>query len=111
IPYLKRVMRLDPHHAPDLYSFIGNAYFFTGQFESSLEMHRVAGNRLANLPQVHVWHAAVAAQLDRMEEAKAAAANVLRLQPDFTVSSFLSLIRLADGKDEQRLSAALRKAG
>jgi len=111
IPFIRRVMRLDPLHPPDLYSYLGNAYFFTGEYSNSLEMHRIAAGRIASVPQVHVWHTAIAAQMDQMEESRAAAATVLRLDPEFTISNFQALIRLADKKDAERLDAALRKAG
>jgi TolB-like protein/DNA-binding winged helix-turn-helix (wHTH) protein len=111
IPFIRRVMRLDPLHMPDLYSFLGNAYFLTGEYSNSLEMHRIAASRIASVPQVHVWHAAIAAQMDQMDEAHAAAATVLRLEPEFTISKFQALIRLADKKDAERLAAALRRAG
>jgi adenylate cyclase len=111
IPFIRRVMRLDPLHLPDLYSFLGNAYFLTGEYSNSLEMHRIAASRIASVPQVHVWHAAIAAQMDQMDESHAAAATVLRLEPEFTISRFQALIRLADKKDAERLGVALRKAG
>ena len=111
IPFIRRVMRLDPLHSPDLYSFLGNAYFLTGEYSNSLEMHRIAASRIASVPQVHVWHAAIAAQMDQMDESHAAAATVLRLDPEFTISKFQALIRLADEKDAERLDEALRKAG
>ena len=47
----------------------------------------------------------------KSDEAKGAAANVLRLQPDFTISGFLALIRLSERKDADLLAGALRKAG
>jgi len=37
--------------------------------------------------------------------------GLLRLDPEFTISNFQALIRLADKKDAERLDAALRKAG
>ena len=49
--------------------------------------------------------------MDQMDESHAAAATVLRLDPEFTISKFQRLIRLADKKDAERLGAALRKAG
>jgi hypothetical protein len=36
---------------------------------------------------------------------------VLRLEPEFTISKFQALIRLADKNDAARLGTALRKAG
>jgi len=111
IPFIRRVMRFDPLHVPDLYSYLGNAYFLTGDYSNSLEMHRIAASRIASVPQVHVWHAAIAAQMDQMDESHAAAATVLRLEPEFTISKFQALIRLADKNDAERLGAALLKAG
>jgi len=61
--------------------------------------------------QVHVWHAATAAQLGLNDEARKAAAEVLRLQPGFRITRFLELIRLARQADADLLAGGLRKAG
>ena len=71
----------------------------------------IAASRIASVPQVHVWHAAIAAQVGQMDESRAATAVVLNLDPEFTISKFLDLLRLAEKKDADRLAAALRKAG
>jgi adenylate cyclase len=111
IEFLKRVMRRDPFHLPVYFGYLGNAYFLTGDNEKSLAMHRLASARAPNIGKVHVWHAAAAGRGGLTEEARRAAAEVLRLEPDFTISRFLRLIRLAKQSDADLLADGLRKAG
>ncbi len=111
IDFMKRVMRRDPLHRASYFSYLGNAYFLNGQFSEALPMHRIAAVRAPELVNVHVWHAAAAAQMDQASEARAAADKVLALQPVFTVGRFLDIVRLAEKRDSERLAHALRKAG
>jgi len=49
--------------------------------------------------------------LGREEEARAAAAEVLRLDPKFSVEYFVKTLPLKNKADTERLIDALRKAG
>jgi TolB-like protein/Tfp pilus assembly protein PilF len=64
-----------------------NAYFFVGNFEAAL----AAARRIEN-PAVHdyAFLAAINAELDRASEAKAAAAEALRLVPAWSVELFIN---------------------
>ena len=110
IEYLKRIMRLDPFHSPLYYCFLGNAYYQSGRYEDALNLLRTATSRMPGLRPALVDHAAAAGQLGLHEEARQAAARVIRLQLDFTITSWLRLIRLAKQDDADRLAEGLRKA-
>jgi adenylate cyclase len=111
IGFMKRVMRLDPFHRPIYYSFLASAYYLAGQYEVAIENNRIAARRVPGVVQVVIWYSASAAQLGHTEEASAAAAEVLRLDPDFTISKFLQMISFARPDDASRLFDGLRKAG
>ncbi|MFB9267190.1 winged helix-turn-helix domain-containing protein [Bradyrhizobium erythrophlei] len=111
IDFLKRVMRLDPFHPPLYLMYLGSAYYLDGRYQEAFEVLRAAARRLPGFRPVHVWRAAASARLDRSEEAMEAAAEVLRLQPDFTISEFLLLTRHAKQEHAERLAEGLRKAG
>jgi adenylate cyclase len=58
------------------------------------------------------WLAATYAQLGRLEEARAEAAEVLRLQPNYTIAGMTRPIAaFKDPKDDKHFFDALRKAG
>ena len=55
--------------------------------------------------------AAAYAQSGQLEEAKAEAAEVLRINPGFTIESWKRLAVYKDPKDAEHLLDGLRKAG
>ena len=44
--YLRRIVRLDPFHAPACMTFLGNAYYQTGQYAEAIEHLQFAARRL-----------------------------------------------------------------
>lgn len=111
VAFMKMIMRLDPFHAPVYFQYLGNAYYLTGNYEAAIELLRTGASRMSGYRPVFVWLAAAAAQLGRDDEARAAAAEVLRLQPEFTITNWLQLLRLSKHEDAERLADGLRKAG
>jgi adenylate cyclase len=89
-------LRLDPFHASVYFQYLGNAYYLIGNYEAAIELLRTGASRMSGYRPVFVWLAAAAAQLGRDDEARAAAAEVLRLQPEFTITNWLQLLRLSD---------------
>jgi hypothetical protein len=49
--------------------------------------------------------------LDREVEAREAAAEVLRIDPDFSIEYFAKTSPITDPADKKRLTSAFRKAG
>jgi adenylate cyclase len=111
IEYMQRIVRLNPFHSPRNLHQLGVAYFLTGRYAEALESLRTANERMPNWRPTFVWRAATAGQLGQAEEARAAAAQVLRLDPGFTIGGWLRLLRLASEEDSKRLADGLRKAG
>lgn len=111
IALMKRIMRLDPFPPAVYYSYLGNAHYLNGEYELALEALRVSNERLPGYRPSYTWLAATAAQLGRREEARAAAAGLMRMDPGFSISWFLHQIRLARQEDADRLADGLRKAG
>ncbi len=111
IAWLKRVIRLDPYHRPIVLSYLANAYFLAGDDQASVDTSRIAVERMPNVIQAHIWHAAAAARLGLRDEAEQAVGNAKRLRSDLTASEFVRSLQLALPADAERLSAALIKAG
>jgi adenylate cyclase len=111
IECLRRIMRLDPFH-PDLYfSWLGFACYLGGLHDEALENLRTATSRMPRFRPAHVWLAAAAARSGLDEEARRAAAEVVRLEPGFTITKWLRLERMARQEDADRVAKDLRKAG
>ena len=111
IEFMKSVMRLDPFHPPVYTQYLGNSYYLVGDYETAAKLLQSAALRMPSYRPVFVWLAAAAAQVGRDAEARTAAAEVLRLQPEFTIASWLGFLRLAKPEDAHRLAEGLRKAG
>jgi TolB-like protein/DNA-binding winged helix-turn-helix (wHTH) protein/Tfp pilus assembly protein PilF len=111
VAYVRRIMRLDPLYPPLYTYFLGKGYFFLGQQEEAIELVRSAAARLPGFRPPAVMLAALAATTGRDEEASAAAAEVRRIQPDFSIAAYVRFMRLAREEDRQRLATGLRKAG
>jgi adenylate cyclase len=109
VEYMKRIMRLDPFYPPNYTYWLGKGYYFMGQYEQAIELIRSAAARLPGHEPSRVLLAAVAAQLGRKEEARAAALEVLQIQPDFTIAGWLKFLNLSDPAYADRLADGLRK--
>jgi adenylate cyclase len=108
--HLQRIIRLDPFHRPACLTFLGNAYYQTGQYEKALQNLRAAARRLQNFRPTYIWLAATAAQLGHDKEAREATAVVLRRDPAFTISGWLAMHQFVKQEDIDRIAEGLRKA-
>jgi adenylate cyclase len=108
--HLRKIIRVDPFHTPACLTFLGNAYYQNGRYAEAIESLRAAALRLPDFCPTYVWLAAAAAQLGKSEEARAAAATVLQLDPDFTIQWWLDVHQFANQADTDRIAEGLRKA-
>jgi TolB-like protein/DNA-binding winged helix-turn-helix (wHTH) protein/tetratricopeptide (TPR) repeat protein len=111
IEYVKRIMRLDPFYPPNYTYLLGKAYFYTGQYEEAIGLIRDASVRLPYHRASLALLAATAALTGRNDEARGAATDLLRVQPDFTIGEWVRFLGLAKQEDADRLSEGLRRAG
>jgi adenylate cyclase len=110
IDVLEAYMRLDPFHAP--VGLLGLAHYMLKQYSQALPVLRDCVTRAPNLRPIHVWLAATLAQLGQLEEARAEAAEVLRLQPNYSISGTpRRLMAFKNPKDDRHFFDGLRKAG
>src|SRR3954452_1839669 len=111
IEYMKRVMRFDPFYPPSYTYWLGKGHYFNGNYEEALGLIRTGAERLPGSVAPRVLLTAVAARLGRHEEARATAAEIMGLRPDFTVVDWLKVIRIVDREYAKHLMDDLRKAG
>jgi adenylate cyclase len=112
IEVAKAQMRLDPfypHFAPLM---AGEAYYLLKQYREAKVWLRQATGRAPNHQYGHAFLAATYAQLGQFEDAHAEAAEVLRLNPKYSIGGTqkrVSLFKRAE--DMEHLIDGLRKAG
>jgi adenylate cyclase len=105
-------MRLDPFHKPLASGFLGFAHYMLKQYPQALLLLRESVSRAPKLRPSHAWLAATHAQMMQSDEARAAALEVLRLQPDYTIAGTARrLASFKQAKDEDHFLDGLRKAG
>ena len=105
---LEQAMRRDPMAGTWVLRFLGGAYSFTGLHDEAIATLKKAIQKAPNdyLSRLGIIRAYIFA--DRQEEAEAEAAEVLKLNPEFSVENFA---KIYTGKDKGRSLDALRRAG
>ena len=108
IEWIRRAMRLNPHHPARFWSHLGKAFFAARQYAEAIEafMHLATTDAMQ--------HAFVAASYGWMGDKTAAAAHVARIRaidPQFDLENFLGTMHYADEADLQHLREGLIKAG
>jgi adenylate cyclase len=112
IELLEQSERLNPHHTEEHPRVLGGAYFFAHRYQDALATINSITNREGS-PTYWLYKAAAHAQLGQLDEAGAAVAEALKLDPELTLQSEHER-RLALGLAPayaEHLTEALRKAG
>jgi adenylate cyclase len=111
IPLIEAALRLDPHY-PFLYVFwLGHAYLSLERYDEAVVAFQRTISRNPDFATLHLHLAAAYAQLGRMAEAKAEAAQTLRLDPSWSVQRVAQHLPYKDAAALARLIEGLRKAG
>ena len=112
IEMLEANSRLDPFPSP------GNALFLTAlanymlkRYGEAVRLLHECTSRLPNLQGPHLLLGSAYAQLGRLDEARKEAAEVLRINPAFTIERFRPLAVYKNPNDFEHRIDGLRKAG
>ena len=89
----------------------GGAHYMLKQYAEALPLMRECVSRAPNFRTGHVWLSAVNAQLGLLDEARAAAAEVLRIDPTYTIEKTRSLATYKRSGDTEHFLEGLSKAG
>jgi adenylate cyclase len=108
---LKKAIRINPIPPSYYYLKLARAYRMTGKYEKALAECRKALSRSPENILARVETAATYSLSGREEEARTAAAEVLRIQPTFTVERYVKGLPFKNQSENERLANALRKAG
>jgi adenylate cyclase len=111
IEIAKTQMRLDPFHPHFAPLIAGIAYYLLKEYSEAHRWLREATGRAPNHQYGHAFLAAAYAQLGRVENARAEAAEVLRVNPKYTIGTQKQVSILKRAEDSDHLIDGLRKAG
>jgi len=104
-------MRYDPFYVPGAVSQLGCARYMLKAYSEALPPLRECATRAPNMRHGHVWLAANLAQLGQLDEASAEVAEILRIDPQFTIDGTQRRLRFKRPEDTEHLVDGLRKAG
>jgi len=112
IDVLEACTRLDPFYPSVTSLFLGFAHYMLEQYAQALPLLRACVSRSPNFRSGHVVLAATHARLGQLEKARAEAAEVLRIQPNYTIAGTARrMAPFKQPKDDKHFCDALRKAG
>jgi adenylate cyclase len=111
IPEYKIGIRLNPF-PPHHYSFgLALAYAYTGQYEEAIKWGEKAVRQNPNSFLAHLFLTQIYGMSGREKQARAEAAEVLRINPKFTLERWEKRVTFKYEEDIERAISALRKAG
>jgi tetratricopeptide (TPR) repeat protein len=111
IPEYQKAMRLNPI-PPNMYLWsLGMSYWGMGQYDEAILWGEKAVRQEPNSLLARVWMTVIYVSSGREEEARAEAAEVLRINPKFSVKKYEKRASFKKKEDNERFIGALRKAG
>jgi adenylate cyclase len=112
IPLFKKAIRLNPFAPGKYYFYLGQSYQFTGRFEEAVSAYKKALQLMPDSLFAHVFLAATYSMMGREKDARAEAAEVLRVNPKFSLDYWARLCSFfKDQSETDKFINALRKAG
>ncbi len=111
IPVLQKAIRLNPVGDSFTFSNLGDAYRMTGRFEEAVSAYKKALQREPNYFFAHLNLAGTYSMMGLEREARTQAAEVLRINPKFSLDSAAKRITSKDQSKVDKYLEALRKAG
>jgi adenylate cyclase len=111
IRMLEKAVRLDPYHPPHFLSWLGHSYFMAGKCDEAIRVLREGIAREPDYIAYHLNLAACYALAGRGAEAGAAASEVLRLNPNFTLRAYEGFVVYKNRSDMDRDLMAFGMAG
>ena len=112
IPVLEKALRLSPVKPFSMsLANLGNSYRMMGKFEEALPFYKKLLNELPMHLSGNIGLTATYSHMGRMEDARAQAAELMKIDPRFSLERWSRTLRYRDPADSERVLEALRKAG
>jgi tetratricopeptide (TPR) repeat protein len=108
---VEQALRRKPLVVDQHLNSVGTAYYLAGRPEEAIAPLKQYFTRYPNVLGAHLTLAAVYSDLGREAEARAEAAEVLRINPQFSLEVHKQRVPIKDPTVLERHIAALRKAG
>jgi adenylate cyclase len=111
IASFKKAIRLNPISPAWFLAGLAASYRMVGRYEESIAAYKRALDGTPDALRAHIGLTATYSMAGRLDEARAQAAEVLRVQPKFSLKRYSKRLRLKDQAEKDRYVDALRKAG
>jgi adenylate cyclase len=115
ISLLKKAMRLSPYYPAIVLSLYTLANFSAGQYEEALAANKKLLDRAKkgefNFWWPHIYFTMIYSELGQENEAREHAAELLKIDPNFTLEKFRKRLPYKNQGDTEHAINALRKAG
>ena len=111
IPLLQKAIRLEPYPPASFYYQLGMAYNFTGQYDEAIAVLKKALKRTPDHLLSLIGLTVAYSLADRMEEARATAAEVVRVNPKLSLAYMAKKAPYKNKADLAHSVGAMRKAG
>ena len=111
VEFVKKAIRLSPIPPAYYFSHLGLAYRDSGQYEEAILAYKKAIYKQPTLLFAHLGLAASYIYVGQEEEAHAEAAEVLKVDPEFSLERYAMTLPYKNKADTDRYVDALRKAG
>ena len=108
---MEKAMRLNPHYPSFYLVEFGRAYRSMGRYEEAIAALKSSLARNPNFLYAHLNLAVAYSESGRKEEARVEAAEVLRIDPAFSLERWGRIASYKDQAITERTLAALRQAG
>ncbi len=111
ISVLKTVRRLNPTPPQAYYVHLSMAYRLTRQYKEAIETAKEALKHIPNNHLAYLQLVAAYSMAGQEQEARAAAAEVMKINPKFSLERYGKTLYFKNKADTDRTIEALRKAG
>lgn len=111
IELMQASTRLEPFRNATRLAYMGNANYMLGRYDDAIPPLRESAWQMPDLRITQLWLAAAYAQTGQLNEARAAADEVRRIEPDFTIERWKRTAVYKRPEDAERLFDGIRKAG
>jgi adenylate cyclase len=108
---IKKAIRLNPFCPTWYFPILGHACLSAGQFEEAVSANKKTLQRAPDNIPAHIFLTATYSMMDREKEARAEAAEVLRINPKFSLDDYTKMLPYKDQSEMDKFVNALRKAG
>jgi len=111
ISVLKSAKRLSPTPYQAYFVHLATAYRLTGQYKEAIKTAKEALKQTTNNILIYLQLTAAYSMMGHEEEARAAAVEVMKINPKFSLERYAKTLYFKNKTDTDRTIEALRKAG